>query len=49
MDVVTDVSSTESCEALADKVYTTHGACHLLFNNAGVAPCPRPKSRRLTV
>lgn len=37
MGVVTDVSKAESCEALAAKVYATHGACHLLFNNAGVA------------
>ena len=35
--VVTDVSKPESVEALADRVYETHGACHLLFNNAGVA------------
>ncbi len=35
--VVTDVSSAESVEALAESVYATHGACHLLFNNAGVA------------
>lgn len=35
--VVTDVSRAESCEALADQVYDSHGACHLLFNNAGVA------------
>jgi NAD(P)-dependent dehydrogenase (short-subunit alcohol dehydrogenase family) len=35
--VVTDVSKPESVEALAEKVYDTHGACHLLFNNAGVA------------
>ena len=35
--VVTDVSSAESFNALADTVYATHGACHLLFNNAGVA------------
>lgn len=35
--VVTDVSKPESLHALADKVYDTHGACHLLFNNAGVA------------
>lgn len=34
---VTDVSSLESVTALADFVYETHGACHLLFNNAGVA------------
>ena len=37
MGVVTDVSSAASCEALAQQVYDTHGACHLLFNNAGVA------------
>jgi NAD(P)-dependent dehydrogenase (short-subunit alcohol dehydrogenase family) len=35
--VVTDVSSADSVNALADTVYATHGACHLLFNNAGVA------------
>ncbi|MGI9285834.1 MAG: SDR family NAD(P)-dependent oxidoreductase [Pseudomonadales bacterium] len=35
--VVTDVSSAESVNALADQVYDKHGACHLLFNNAGVA------------
>jgi NAD(P)-dependent dehydrogenase (short-subunit alcohol dehydrogenase family) len=35
--VVTDVSSAESVNAFADKVYAAHGACHLLFNNAGVA------------
>ncbi len=32
-----DVRSSASLEALADFVYETHGACHLLFNNAGVA------------
>ncbi len=32
-----DVSSAESVNALADKVYAEHGNCHLLFNNAGVA------------
>ena len=37
MGVVTDVRSAESCEALAAQVYDTHGVCHLLFNNAGVA------------
>ena len=37
MGLVTDVRSAESCEALADRVYDTYGACHLLFNNAGVA------------
>lgn len=35
--VVTDVSDPASVNALADTVYATHGACHLLFNNAGVA------------
>lgn len=35
--VVTDVSSADSVNAFADKVYAAHGACHLLFNNAGVA------------
>lgn len=34
---VTDVSNADSVNAFADKVYDTHGACHLLFNNAGVA------------
>ena len=34
---VTDVSDPASVESLADYTYTTHGACHLLFNNAGVA------------
>ena len=33
---VTDVSSPESVEALAKDVYAREGACHLLFNNAGV-------------
>jgi NAD(P)-dependent dehydrogenase (short-subunit alcohol dehydrogenase family) len=34
--VHTDVSDPASLEALADAVYERHGACHLLFNNAGV-------------
>ncbi len=34
---VTDVSKPESVNALADQVYASHGACHLLFNNAGVS------------
>ncbi len=34
--VRTDVSDRASVEALADAVYDRHGACHLLFNNAGV-------------
>jgi NAD(P)-dependent dehydrogenase (short-subunit alcohol dehydrogenase family) len=37
LGVVTDVSDADSVNALADKVYATYGACHLLFNNAGVA------------
>jgi NAD(P)-dependent dehydrogenase (short-subunit alcohol dehydrogenase family) len=34
--VATDVSKLESVQALADRVYALHGACHLLCNNAGV-------------
>jgi NAD(P)-dependent dehydrogenase (short-subunit alcohol dehydrogenase family) len=34
--VVTDVSSAASVEALASDVFAREGACHLLFNNAGV-------------
>lgn len=34
---VVDVSSADSVEALAAHVFETHGACHALFNNAGVA------------
>jgi NAD(P)-dependent dehydrogenase (short-subunit alcohol dehydrogenase family) len=34
--VVTDVSDPASVSALADRVFATHGACHLLCNNAGV-------------
>lgn len=34
--IVTDVSQAESVEACATEVYRLHGACHLLFNNAGV-------------
>lgn len=34
--VVTDVSSFESVDALAASVFDRYGACHLLFNNAGV-------------
>ena len=37
LGVVTDVSSHDSFNALADKVFDTYGVCHLLFNNAGVA------------
>lgn len=34
---VTDVTDPASVEGLAEAVYQRHGACHLLFNNAGVA------------
>lgn len=34
--VRTDVSDADSFEALAADVFATEGACHLLFNNAGV-------------
>jgi NAD(P)-dependent dehydrogenase (short-subunit alcohol dehydrogenase family) len=34
--VVTDVSSAESVEGLADATWERFGACHLLINNAGV-------------
>jgi NAD(P)-dependent dehydrogenase (short-subunit alcohol dehydrogenase family) len=34
--VRTDVSDFDSVSALADAVYDRFGACHLLFNNAGV-------------
>jgi NAD(P)-dependent dehydrogenase (short-subunit alcohol dehydrogenase family) len=34
--VRTDVMDAESVEALAEHVFATHGACHLLCNNAGV-------------
>lgn len=37
MGVVTDVSDFDSVKALADRVFETHGHCHLLFNNAGVS------------
>jgi NAD(P)-dependent dehydrogenase (short-subunit alcohol dehydrogenase family) len=43
MGVATDVSSWESVQALADATYAEHGACHLLFNNAGVGePSAKP-------
>lgn len=35
--VVTDVSDARSVQALADRVFDLHGACHILCNNAGVA------------
>jgi len=34
--VRTDVSDSASVQALADRVFASHGAVHLLFNNAGV-------------
>ncbi len=34
--VVTDVSDPTSVQALADRVYDELGACHVLWNNAGV-------------
>ncbi len=34
--VRTDVSDDASVRELADRVFEEHGACHLLFNNAGV-------------
>jgi len=37
MGVVTDVSDPRSVQALADRVFETHGACHILCNNAGVS------------
>jgi len=35
--VVCDISDADSVNALADHVFASHGKCHLLFNNAGVA------------
>ena len=41
--VVSDVSDPASMEALADATWQRFGACHLLFNNAGVgAPSAKP-------
>lgn len=37
LGVVTDVSDPKSVDALAEQTYSAFGACHLLFNNAGVA------------
>lgn len=34
--LVVDVSNFDSVDTLARKVFDRHGACHLLFNNAGV-------------
>jgi len=35
--IVTDVTNPDSVQALADQVFEVHGACHILFNNAGVS------------
>jgi len=37
LGVVTDVADPRSVQALADRVFETHGACHILCNNAGVS------------
>jgi NAD(P)-dependent dehydrogenase (short-subunit alcohol dehydrogenase family) len=37
-EVVCDVTSPASVDSLAEHVYATHGAVHLLVNNAGVGP-----------
>jgi NAD(P)-dependent dehydrogenase (short-subunit alcohol dehydrogenase family) len=37
LGVVTDVSDPRSVQALADRVFEVHGACHILCNNAGVS------------
>jgi NAD(P)-dependent dehydrogenase (short-subunit alcohol dehydrogenase family) len=36
LGVVTDVSDSSSVEALAGRVFDRYGACHVLWNNAGV-------------
>ena len=36
LGVVTDVSDSASVESLADRVFDRYGACHVLWNNAGV-------------
>jgi NAD(P)-dependent dehydrogenase (short-subunit alcohol dehydrogenase family) len=40
--VVTDVSKRESVQALADRVFASFGACHILCNNAGVGAPSAP-------
>jgi NAD(P)-dependent dehydrogenase (short-subunit alcohol dehydrogenase family) len=37
-----DVSDASAMDAMADTAYKEFGAVHLLFNNAGVAPDPKP-------
>jgi NAD(P)-dependent dehydrogenase (short-subunit alcohol dehydrogenase family) len=48
---VVDVSDFDAVEGLAEHVFATHGACHLLFDNARVTsgggtahPSPRAQS-----
>lgn len=40
--VQTDVTNVDSVRHLADQTYSTFGACHLLFNNAGVGAPAAP-------
>jgi NAD(P)-dependent dehydrogenase (short-subunit alcohol dehydrogenase family) len=40
--VATDVSKREAVQALADRVFAEHGACHILCNNAGVGAPSAP-------
>lgn len=41
--IPSDVADPASMEALAEQTWSTYGACHLLFNNAGVgAPAAKP-------
>jgi NAD(P)-dependent dehydrogenase (short-subunit alcohol dehydrogenase family) len=43
LGVTCDVTDPSSLQALADRTFDAHGACHLLFNNAGVgAPSAKP-------
>jgi NAD(P)-dependent dehydrogenase (short-subunit alcohol dehydrogenase family) len=43
LGAVSDVSDPASMQALADRTWAAYGACHLLFNNAGVgAPAAKP-------
>jgi NAD(P)-dependent dehydrogenase (short-subunit alcohol dehydrogenase family) len=40
--VLTDVSKRESVQGLADRVFASYGACHILCNNAGVGAPSAP-------
>jgi NAD(P)-dependent dehydrogenase (short-subunit alcohol dehydrogenase family) len=43
LSVRSDVSDPASMQELANRTWSTYGACHLLFNNAGVgAPSAKP-------